>query len=68
MSEMDDGLKFFRSILAVEPIASTPGGGKEARMRGRVDQFTATLMRNGYTSEQASEIATNCAKKEDRRK
>ena len=65
---MDDGLKFWRSVLAVEPSPAATGGGSDARMRGRVDQFTATLMRNGYTSEQAAQIATDCAKKEDRRK
>ena len=65
---MDDGLKFWRSVLAVDPAPAATGGGKDGRMRGRVDQFMATLTRNGYTPDQASKIATDCAKKEDRRK
>ena len=68
-NDMDSGLEFWRSIVAVEPsVSDAPMGGKEARMRGRVDQFIATLTRNGYTAEQASQIAINCARKEDRRK
>ena len=66
MPKKDTGLEFWRSIVAVEP--ATSAGSGESAMRGRIDQFIATLTSNGYTPEEASRISINCARKEDRRK
>tara|TARA_Y100000590_G_scaffold182292_1_gene207731 strand:- start:1335 stop:1526 length:192 start_codon:yes stop_codon:yes gene_type:complete len=63
---MDDGLKFWRSILPDQVTGEGEPG--EVTMRTRIDRFTGQLVDAGHSVERARSIAIDCAKKEDRRK
>jgi len=65
MSEMDKGLKYWRTIL---PNEITQGdASSESETRARIDTFTQKLINAGHSPDQAGSIARQCARDEDRR-
>jgi hypothetical protein len=64
---MDEGLKFWRRMLATPDGSADETGEKRTDMRGRKTRFKNQLIQNGYEASKAEEISVRCANKASRK-